>query len=131
VKLAAIATPHVAGYSKQSKLLATQLALAHLQSTLRLSPLQPTPLHLFNSSPFTSSPLQLLNPFSFPSALLDDFLIYDRELRQIAELTDAGQRAASFRKLRVKYPYRDEYPNIEMPADVAEKWPFWYFLANL
>ncbi len=141
VELAAIATPHVAGYSKQSKLLATQLALNHLQttlhpstlqsSTLQPSTLQPSPLQ---SSPFPSSTLQLFNlqPLALPpSTLLADFLIYDRELREIAKQQDAEQRTYLFRQLRIAYPYRDEYPNMILPEDVLQKWPLWYYLANI
>jgi erythronate-4-phosphate dehydrogenase len=146
VELAAIATPHVAGYSKQSKLLATQLALNHLQTTLHPSthhPLPPHPSTLqsstlqsspFPSSPFPSSPLQLFNlhPSPLPpSTLLADFLIYDRELREIAKQQDAEQRAYLFRQLRIAYPYRDEYPNMILPEDVLQKWPLWYYLANI
>ena len=138
VELAAIATPHVAGYSKQSKLLATQLALNHLQTTLHPQPstLHPPPSTLHPPPSTLNPPPSTLHPqpstfHPLPSTLLADFLIYDRELREIAKQQDAEQRAYLFRQLRIAYPYRDEYPNMILPEDVLQKWPLWYYLANI
>jgi erythronate-4-phosphate dehydrogenase len=148
VEMASIATPHVAGYSKQSKRRATVMALDHMQRSIEMGTHKEfqegkndvPPLHLPSSTPqlFNSSTLQHLSSSALGShkgfpyfPYLDDFLIYDRELRDIARLTDAGRRATQFRQLRVKYPYRDEYPNREMPSDAKEKWPLAYFLANI
>jgi len=127
IHMASIATPHVAGYSKQSKRRATEMALAHLQNPL-LHP-HPSSLHPPPSTLHPHHPSTLGSHEGFP--FVDDFLIYDRELRDIAMVSDVVKRAAQFRQLRVKYPYRDEYPNMNLPEDAHLKWPIWHVLANI
>ncbi len=124
-----IATPHIAGYSNQAKRLATEMAVADMVRCLgggaSIHPdnverptLQSPTTPIIAIDAVIDAKLDLL-----PSALMDDFMDYDRSLRGSMNLEDPDARIREFRRLRTKVPYRDEYSNAAIRYPGA-KWPF-------
>lgn len=126
---AAVATPHIAGYSNRAKRLATEMAIEHMMLTfLGVVAGQPedVPRPMVKpKSPRNSILDDLLDAGKppFPQPYLDDFLDYDRSLRSSIALPDPDGRIAAFRGLRTKLPYREEYPDTDKAKFPDADWP--------
>lgn len=114
-----IATPHIAGYSIQSKFRASKLivddmtnffslktetcSLAHNYEQVRFPPQNHHTLTL-------SSILKRIHPISK----------YDGELRKLIGVARA-EKKKRFRELRTLIPYRNEFAYLKMPVSIFEK----------
>lgn len=127
--VAAVATPHIAGYSNRAKRLATQMAIDHMLQTFEtgsawLPEYAPRPYVSAQTAaqPVVDILLDAGNPI-FPEQLLNDFLDYDRSLRASMSSDDTASRVAAFRALRTKLPYREEYPDTSRSDFSDTEWP--------
>lgn len=110
-----IATPHIAGYSEQAKLIATKMICDQL---IRFFDLSPVESDLLSSS----KKICVQDRSDLHSVLkeLHPICEYDDALRDISGRSDAASR---FRKLRTERPFRYEYPNLIIPKDLLEEYP--------
>jgi erythronate-4-phosphate dehydrogenase len=134
-----VATPHIAGYSQQAKIMATVSIMLQLNRFFGIST---TPVEQLRKQWMQglvpTAPLQPLSKnaaYPVPEPLMQDYLVYDRKLRQgilDPDPTQAADPAAYFRYLRTSIPFRFEYaswkPYMES-IDFREAWPFWAHLA--
>ncbi|MEX1010796.1 MAG: 4-phosphoerythronate dehydrogenase [Balneolaceae bacterium] len=114
------ATPHIAGYSRQSKWRATRMIVSELCREFTLE----------NSvEPFTSDTRRIEFPPGTEEKGLADILElihpiteYDRLLRRAIGL-NSSKKAARFAEIRTRFPLRDEYPALVCPAPILERYP--------
>lgn len=126
---AAVATPHIAGYSNRAKRLATQMAIDHMVQTFETGSAwlpESAPRPDVSTRTAAQSVVDILLDSGkpvFPNPLLDDFLDYDRSLRRGMASDDPAIRVAAFRALRTKLPYREEYPDTSRADFPDSEWP--------
>ncbi len=108
-----LATPHIAGYSEQAKIIATQMIVGKCCALLGVTLLVhhtdydfQTPAADFDGMGFTEI-LRHITPYKE----------YDKELR---ELLDKNGLANGFRDLRVNRKYRFEFPYLRLPKSTME-----------
>jgi len=117
-----IATPHIAGYSHQSKWRATCMITKNLCKLFSLSvpdftfPYRaadaPQPQLHFTGSESLSEVLKSVHP------ICD----YDYKLRQIID-SDLPHKRREFSKLRTEVPFRHEFSEISLPEAILKKYP--------
>lgn len=110
-----IATPHIAGYSEQSKLRATEMICQHLSDLFKLDfsnnhPSESFRLISVNGRDSLSDVITAINPVKD----------YDAALRELKARKDKG---LAFRELRNNFPFRYEYPHIKVASDVFQRFP--------
>lgn len=122
VKRARIATPHIAGYSVESKENASRLVIEELCRVFKLfAPVRKEPLTLLRVGFEGSSPLD--PPASAREVIrkIHPVLDFDRELRNLVHLTDA-ERKTGFLNLRAETPLRREFTSIRVPVSWIDRW---------
>lgn len=104
-KSALIATPHIAGYSKESKFRATKIVLTRLLHFFGFKPNPPADPEPFSASEFKADP-----SFTFSDIMWQNNQVhlYDTELRKLIGLP-AKQKGDRFARLRSKTSLRHEY----------------------
>lgn len=117
-----IATPHIAGYSHQSKWRATCMITKTLCKLFSLSvPDFAFPFHgadaskpqfRFTGSENLSDVLKRVHP------VCD----YDKKLRQLLD-SDLSHKKREFAKLRTEVPFRHEFREISLPETILKKFP--------
>lgn len=117
-----IATPHIAGYSHQSKWRATCMITDALCKLFSL----PVPEFTF---PFRPADAQIPQLLFTGSGELSDVLKkvhpiceYDSELRQFID-SDLPHKKKEFVKLRTEVPFRHEFSEIPLPETILKKHP--------
>lgn len=112
-KAAFLATPHIAGYSEQAKIIASQMVIGKCCTLLGVT------LLVHHTDYEIKSINNDLNDADFIEILaqITPYLDYDRELRQIIDKEDV---ATNFNKLRVNRTYRFEFPYLIIPKDIVE-----------
>lgn len=114
LRLAALGTPHIAGYSRSAKRRATSLLYRRLCRRLRLSPAEPPSAPALPPPP----PAFLPPPGTAPGEALRRCILaaYDigadaRALRGLSQLPPP-QRGSAFQALRDRYPLRPEFADL-------------------
>lgn len=117
-----IATPHIAGYSHQSKWRATCMITKTLCKLFSLPvpdftfPFRaadaPQPQLQFTGSEDLSDVLKRVHPICN----------YDNELRQFID-SDLSQKKREFVKLRTEVPFRHEFSEVSLPESILKKYP--------
>lgn len=111
------ATPHIAGYSEQSKRRATQMIVEKMCAYFDLQ----KPNSITNTyREIHSSSLEDLHTSAEILSFIHPLPDYDRKLRAIAERKD---RATRFRQLRTDHSYRFEYQHIRIPQEYINTHP--------
>lgn len=100
-----IATPHIAGYSIESKFRATEIVLTRLLQFFGVEPTRSA-----NPSPFSASAFKFHPSITFSDLLWQNNQVdlYDTELRKLIGLPEP-QKCKQFNRLRSKTPLRHEY----------------------
>ncbi|MEX0771577.1 MAG: NAD(P)-dependent oxidoreductase [Balneolales bacterium] len=113
-----LATPHIAGYSKKSKLKATQIVCNALNEYLSLS--KPG----VDRKGIPNKIINLKHANSLESVLTQIHPIkrYDQQLRLLFGLPP-DEKAIQFGRLRNDTPLRDEFTNIRLPQDIIKQFP--------
>ena len=112
-----LATPHIAGYSIEAKLKATQMMCDQLHRFFGIdhpdvATSDPEKARLPDKNLSLTETIRLLHPaFS-----------YDASLRKLVGLPDAA-KAPAFLRLRQNTPLRKEFREISIPASIAERFP--------
>lgn len=101
-----ISTPHIAGYSEQSKTNATQIVCQKLADHFHFQPTNIKPINEYKIIPDTS-----FSSLSDVLTSLHPILEYAADLREIYHHPD---KQALFKKMRHSRPYRYEYPTIKI-----------------
>lgn len=110
------ATPHIAGYSVQSKFRASKIIAEAVCRKLGLKPLKP----------ITPEPL-ILNEEELIDLTFPEFLTNLHSIKKYHELfidisgKNADQKREAFYQLRTDFPLRYEYSAIRVPYRIAEK----------
>lgn len=114
---AMIATPHIAGYSAQSKRRATQMIIDQFCRYFEIE----TPAQKKEEKHY---PVLKGQYSTLGEILLDLNPVgwYDKKLRELISLPD-DQKAAGFTKLRSESPLRHEYSNLYIDPDYLESFP--------
>jgi erythronate-4-phosphate dehydrogenase len=127
--LAVVGTPHIAGYSNRAKRLATELAIADMfrclvgGAAIHPDQVERPPL-LLAEPPKAKVDLLLESEHDLlPIPLIDDFLDYDKSLRNTLRTANIADQIAEFRRLRTKLPYRDEFRDVNGLLFPSGKWP--------
>ncbi len=109
-----LSTPHIAGYSEQAKLNATQILIEKLGAKFDVEIVKPT--HLFEEKNLIIADLD----YSLRELLLrlNPLKEYDVALRDLISRSD---KELLFRKLRVDRPYRYEYPYLKISNHFIQK----------
>jgi len=132
-----VATPHIAGYSQQAKIMATVLIMRQINRFFDLPDayierLKDQWLHeLIAPLPEDIDPDQ--GAYPVPAPLMQAYLEYDRLLTQGIRPHTGGQApdvAARFRMLRTSISYRLEYASWKPHFDRMGAWPLWRLLAD-
>jgi erythronate-4-phosphate dehydrogenase len=103
-----IATPHIAGYSREAKFRASQMVIEEMCTVLNMEPKT-----ALNSAPFDPENAYLEASVSFSEFMWQNNQIelYDSELRQLIGLPD-DEKSEKFASLRAETPTRYEYQTI-------------------
>jgi len=102
-----IATPHIAGYSRESKLRASRLVIEEMCRVLRLEPVGQLPGEHYDKK-LIIDPDMVFAGFLRKNNQID---IYDRDLRKLIGLP-GKEKGRLFAKLRAETPTRFEYRSI-------------------
>ncbi|REL24974.1 4-phosphoerythronate dehydrogenase [Rhodohalobacter sp. SW132] len=116
-KKAKIATPHIAGYSVQSKLRASQMIIDQFCRHFGL-PVQPP-------EPVEKVDLNLTKTYESLGQVLEDIhpiCTFDTELRKLIELP-SGERKKAFKTLRSESELRHEYTNMRVDSKLLNQFP--------
>lgn len=117
-----IATPHIAGYSVESKWNATEQIMTQLADFFNLDNV--------SAKPESGTNWRITNPDGELSEILTEIhpiMEYDHRLRQLPEKSIL-ERKYGFAKLRSGFPLRYEYPSAQIPETIISRHPI---LANL
>ena len=112
-----LATPHIAGYSIEAKRKATEMMCEQMHRYFGLPDPEtpaskPRRVHLPEEDLTLIGILRKLHPaFS-----------YDAALRKLIGLNDT-EKGPAFLRLRQNTPLRTEFTEVELPADVADRYP--------
>jgi len=121
-KKAFIKTPHIAGYSKQAKLRASQLVAEALCR------------HFSLAEPESANRISNQNIIEFPgniekqqghSGILEKvhpIKEYEKELISIMDFQQK-EKGRLFNKLRAEYPLRDEFNFLKVPEEILKQYP--------
>tara|TARA_R110002049_G_scaffold38203_1_gene119103 strand:- start:80 stop:1234 length:1155 start_codon:yes stop_codon:yes gene_type:complete len=109
-----ISTPHIAGYSEQAKLKATQLLVDKFGEKFGLQ--MKHPIDLFEPKNLEIADLEY--PFRELLLRLNPLKEYDVALRDLISRPD---KELLFKKLRVDRPYRYEYPYLRISETFLDK----------
>lgn len=115
---ARFATPHIAGYSLQSKYRASKMvaeAVCRVAELQTLTPAPPEPLRLTERDFKTTTLSNLL-------AQLHTIKLYDQQFRKISGKSDEDKEEA-FYHLRTGQPLRQEFSGLIVPQNLAERFP--------
>lgn len=117
LKYAFLGTPHIAGYSIEAKVKASEMMAKELHRALSLrSPSLPSKkIHQIDNTGITSSLTEILQQ-------LHPAFSYDRALRGLSGLPPDQKRRA-FLKLRQNTPLRNEFSHIRLPEIIAAQHP--------
>lgn len=115
-KYAAIATPHIAGYSEQAKVNATAFIMNKMAGKLGI------PYELPPSGGGMKHPELAHISYTLGSILrrLHPIMEYDRALRDLAGRPD---KTRLFATLRTDWPFRYEFPNQKIRKDLHDRFP--------
>lgn len=119
---AAIATPHIAGYSYDGKVRGTEMiraaACRHfgLPEAWRAAPHLPPP-----EVPEIRIPADESRPIARAVRAVYDIMRDDAALRAAGALPSPGERAEAFDRLRKHYPRRREFPHTRVLLDAPAK----------
>lgn len=116
---ALLATPHIAGYSKQSKLKATQLVCNELHEFFHLDKPVVDPEHLdvhFIDIPNTLSPEAILDAIH-PARR------YHKQFKLLSGLPPS-EKMIRFARLRTEIPLRDEFEYMRVHQDLITRFSF-------
>jgi erythronate-4-phosphate dehydrogenase len=116
--LSMIATPHIAGYSRESKFRASKLVIDEMCRVLGLEPVRVVPEELFDEAIITNSDMDFAG-FLGRNNKID---LYDRELRKLIGLP-GSEKGRLFAKLRAETPTRFEYAAILREAESPDDLP--------
>ncbi|MEX0593370.1 MAG: 4-phosphoerythronate dehydrogenase [Balneolaceae bacterium] len=122
VEQACIATPHIAGYSVESKENASRMVIEALCREFnrpvpsRNEPRTPIRIGCDTNDP-DNPPESIQKVIGHIHPVLD----FDREMRRLLPLPDSDRNAA-FLKLRAEAPLRREFPAIRVPASWIDRW---------
>jgi erythronate-4-phosphate dehydrogenase len=113
-KHAFIATPHIAGYSEQAKINATQMICDQLAAHFGLAS-KTIPCHTHNHEEHLAH-----NTFDLPSLItrLHPIMDYDKALRDLSQHPD---KVTLFQNLRVERPYRYEYRYLKIRKELLNQ----------
>ena len=109
-----IATPHIAGYSEQAKINATRIVCSALGDYFDLSPCAITQDHVQKRVELSADEVDLKDILSH----LHPILKYDMKLRSLLR---KKEKAVLFSKLRNEFPFRYEYPFLEIRGEVLNR----------
>lgn len=117
-----IKTPHIAGYSKQAKLRASQLIAEALCRHFSL-PLKPPEHPAFNPGRIEFPDIQTKD-VSLTKILkhIHPIGAYEKELEILIDLPDE-QKGIQFNRLRAGFPLRDEFQFLSLPEEILKKFP--------
>lgn len=132
-----IATPHIAGYSQQAKIMATVSVMKQLNTFFNLPTSSIEALKdqwMQELVPPLPEDLQSEQAhYPVPGQLMQEYLQYDRLLKQglLHPTEDQAQdSAAYFRYLRTSLPYRLEYASWKSHLNRVQGWPLWRLMAD-
>lgn len=111
------ATPHIAGYSIQSKLKASQIIVSEMCDFFRMKPVhfaepEAVMIEIPEETHSHSEILKVLHPIAE----------YDGEFRKILDFA-AEKKNEQFYKLRTGFPLRNEFSSIKIEKKWIEKFP--------
>ncbi len=114
-----LATPHIAGYSRQSKFRGTQMSAETIHRFFGVDSTLPTNLP-------TETGLPDLSRYISSSELIRTvhpiFPIHEN-LQKIALESDDDKRSSQFLNLRVRYPSPDEWQAMDIPNEALQRFP--------
>lgn len=118
-KYAFLATPHIAGYSVESKFRATEIVLTQLLNSFGLKPGQNA-----NPKPYAPTGLAYSDSFSFSEFMWrnNQIYYYNTELQKLIGLPEK-QKSLAFADLRSKTTLRHEYSAMLKSNGVKNKAP--------
>ena len=114
-----LATPHIAGYSRQSKFRATRMAANRIYRFFNLEPPETEKLPAntkMDDSGDAPSEAELI------AATHPMFAMHPR-MQELASEADPQRRASRFAELRVSYAIPDEWQAMEIPEGILSKFP--------
>ncbi|MBD3616132.1 MAG: 4-phosphoerythronate dehydrogenase [Gracilimonas sp.] len=111
-----IATPHIAGYSEQSKINATKIICDELAAFFDLEPAIPKYKNVSRTIDFAHIKYDLSKVLN----RLHPIKEYDAALRDLFERPD---KKVLFRNLRNEWPYRFEYEYLRIRKELTDKFP--------
>lgn len=114
-----LSTPHIAGYSRQSKYRGTRMSAEAINSFFGVSSRLQKELPAETKFPDYS---RYLSTAELIRNLHPAFPIHEN-LQKIALEPDADQRSSLFLNLRVQYPSPDEWQALEIPKSASERFP--------
>ena len=125
-KHAFLATPHIAGYSVESKFRATKIVLTRLLNSFGLEPNQNVKPKPFDPAHFTYS-----DTFSFTDFMWrnNQIYYYSTELRKLIGLP-SKKKSVAFADLRSKTSLRHEYSSMLKSKEVQGKAPHEFSIFN-
>lgn len=115
-KHAFIATPHIAGYSEQSKINATKIVCDKMASYFDIEPAVSKYKNVSRNVDLAHIKYNLTGILT----RLHPIKGYDAALR---DLFDRPDKKVLFRNLRNEWPYRFEYPFLKIRREVLEEFP--------
>lgn len=117
VEAAQYATPHIAGYSIQSKRRASRMIINQFceHAGLEIAELE-------SSSAYVPKLKESYNSLSEILMELHPLGLFDQKMRELKTL-EKNERAKSFSLLRSEAPLRHEYSNIRIPSKHLDKFP--------
>lgn len=114
-----LATPHIAGYSRQSKFRGTQMSAEIIHRFFGVESNLPTDLPPESTLPELSC---YISSSELIRAVHPVFPIHEN-LQKIALESDADKRSSQFLNLRVRYPSPDEWQAMDIPKESMQRFP--------
>lgn len=122
IERARIATPHIAGYSVESKENASRLVIEELCRFFQLpAPSRNEPLAPIRTGFEGDTPVDPPPTAREVIRRIHPVLDFDRELRKLLPLSDSGRKTA-FLKLRAETPLRREFSSVRVPESWIDRW---------